>query len=141
MIEATVLLVPSGKTVVPSRAPRVLPGHGCHAPGILWRIPLSLRLPCGPLRFIMFFVYILRSTATGRYYYGHTKDLSKRIKQHNSGKVRSTKAYRPWEVNLCRGIFNQKLKHIIGEMFFQNDQKGSANLAIIQRNNLQKEQS
>ena len=46
----------------------------------------------------MFFVYILRSKKSGRYYIGHTSDINKRLKEHNSGKVRSTKAYVPWEV-------------------------------------------
>jgi len=30
-----------------------------------------------------FFVYILRSESTGRYYVGHTDDLPRRISQHN----------------------------------------------------------
>ena len=46
----------------------------------------------------MFYVYILKSEAQTRYYTGHTKDISRRVKQHNSGSVRSTKAYIPWRV-------------------------------------------
>ena len=48
----------------------------------------------------MFYVYILRSTSSGRYYIGHTSNLNQRINDHNRGKVRSTKAYLPWEVIL-----------------------------------------
>ena len=29
-------------------------------------------------------------------YKGSTENLEKRLKQHNSGKVKSTKGYRPW---------------------------------------------
>lgn len=46
----------------------------------------------------MFIVYILKSGSTGRYYIGHISNLQQRLKDHNRGKVRSTKAYRPWEI-------------------------------------------
>lgn len=46
----------------------------------------------------MYFTYILRSKIHGRHYYGHSADLTERLKAHNSGKVRGTKGYRPWEV-------------------------------------------
>ncbi|WP_234573052.1 GIY-YIG nuclease family protein [Rhodohalobacter sp. 614A] len=49
-------------------------------------------------KYVLFSVYILRSTKTGNHYYGHTKNLEKRLKAHNDGKVRSTKAYRPWKI-------------------------------------------
>jgi putative endonuclease len=45
-----------------------------------------------------YFVYILRSRSDGRFYTGSTEDVIKRIKEHNSGKVRSTKARRPLEL-------------------------------------------
>ena len=48
----------------------------------------------------MYHVYILRSKSSGRYYIGHTSNLKQRIKDHNRGKVRSTKAYLPWELIL-----------------------------------------
>ncbi|MEX0649226.1 MAG: GIY-YIG nuclease family protein, partial [Balneolaceae bacterium] len=44
----------------------------------------------------MFYTYILRSEQFEKHYYGHTEDLEKRLNDHNRGKVRSTKAYRPW---------------------------------------------
>jgi putative endonuclease len=46
----------------------------------------------------MFIVYILQSLSNSRYYIGHTDDLLKRLKRHNSGTVRSTKSGRPWKV-------------------------------------------
>ena len=46
----------------------------------------------------MFFVYIIKSSKLDRYYIGSTENLEKRIKSHNSGKVKSTKAYRPWVI-------------------------------------------
>ena len=46
----------------------------------------------------MFIAYILRSLKDGRFYYGRTESLDKRLQAHNAGKVRSTKSRRPWIV-------------------------------------------
>ena len=40
-----------------------------------------------------FKVYILKSFNFNRYYVGHSADTEKRLSEHNSGKVRSIKAY------------------------------------------------
>jgi putative endonuclease len=42
------------------------------------------------------FVYVLRSSATGRLYTGATTDLDRRLSQHNAGLSRSTKNRGPW---------------------------------------------
>ena len=34
----------------------------------------------------------------GSFYYGHSKNLDKRLVNHNNGRVRYTKARRPWKV-------------------------------------------
>ena len=47
---------------------------------------------------IMYFVYVLKSLKQKRYYIGHTKDLAKRLKEHNAGKTKSTKGYVPWQL-------------------------------------------
>ena len=44
-----------------------------------------------------FYVYAIES-ASGAIYVGHTADVSKRISQHNAGRVGSTKARRPWSL-------------------------------------------
>ncbi len=46
----------------------------------------------------MYFVYIIKSINIHRYYIGSTENVDKRLSNHNSGKVRSTKAFRPWEI-------------------------------------------
>ncbi|MFH1534510.1 MAG: GIY-YIG nuclease family protein [Patescibacteria group bacterium] len=46
----------------------------------------------------MHYLYILRSNTKRRTYIGITCDISKRIVQHNSGNVRSTRGYRPLEL-------------------------------------------
>jgi putative endonuclease len=44
----------------------------------------------------MFFVYALRSEKDGRIYVGFSSDLVKRLNEHNAGKTKSTKGFRPW---------------------------------------------
>ncbi len=44
----------------------------------------------------MFTVYVLKSLVNGRMYTGYTEDVEGRLDYHNSGKVRSTKAYKPY---------------------------------------------
>ena len=46
----------------------------------------------------MFHTYVLISETTGRLYKGSCLDLDQRIAAHNAGRVRSTKAYRPWRL-------------------------------------------
>ena len=46
----------------------------------------------------MYFVYILESLKNGRHYIGSTANLSRRLSEHNDGKVKSTKHYRPWKI-------------------------------------------
>ena len=43
-----------------------------------------------------YFVYAIKSKIDGRLYVGFSKDVEKRVKEHNSGTTRSTKGYRPW---------------------------------------------
>jgi putative endonuclease len=44
-----------------------------------------------------FFVYALISRSHDRIYVGMSEDVERRLKEHNSGKVSSTKHYLPWE--------------------------------------------
>jgi putative endonuclease len=44
----------------------------------------------------MFFVYLLKSLKDGKYYIGQTENLKKRLKEHNSGKNKSTKSRVPF---------------------------------------------
>ncbi|MFC1475608.1 GIY-YIG nuclease family protein [Candidatus Zixiibacteriota bacterium] len=46
---------------------------------------------------MLYFVYILQS-ADGSYYVGQTNNLTKRLKHHNGGLVRSTKNKKPWRL-------------------------------------------
>ena len=44
----------------------------------------------------MFFTYVIQSKKDGRFYTGSTSDLRKRLNEHNTGKVRSTKSRGPF---------------------------------------------
>ncbi len=47
----------------------------------------------------MWFVYFLQSTIKENWIYvGSTNSLDTRLREHNAGKVTSTKAYRPLEI-------------------------------------------
>lgn len=45
----------------------------------------------------MYYVYILKSSS-GEFYKGSTGDLKKRVKDHNLGKIKSTKNRKPWKL-------------------------------------------
>jgi len=45
-----------------------------------------------------FYAYILRSTATGKFYIGHTENLARRICEHNNNRTTSIKNRGPWEL-------------------------------------------
>ena len=47
---------------------------------------------------MVYYVYILKSESTDRYYIGSTGDIEKRLKEHNAGKTRSIKAFRPYRL-------------------------------------------
>ena len=44
------------------------------------------------------YVYILKSSVTGRHYIGSTRNLETRMKAHNAGRVRSTKSGKPYHL-------------------------------------------
>jgi putative endonuclease len=45
-----------------------------------------------------FHMYILQSLSTGRFYVGHTQDISIRLQEHNQGRVPSTRNRGPWRL-------------------------------------------
>ena len=46
----------------------------------------------------MYYVYLLRSSENGQYYFGYTTDLQKRLHSHNQAVNKATKPYMPWEL-------------------------------------------
>jgi len=47
---------------------------------------------------VMFYTYILKSKKDGKFYTGSTKDLRKRLIEHNTGKSTYTKGKGPFEI-------------------------------------------
>ena len=43
-------------------------------------------------------VYVIQSEIDGRLFKGMTQDVNGRVRIHNKGKVRSTRAYIPWRL-------------------------------------------
>ncbi len=46
----------------------------------------------------MYTVYILESIKFSRFYIGCSIDVQKRLREHNSGLTKSTKAFVPWKI-------------------------------------------
>jgi len=67
----------------------------------------------------LYCAYVLKSVIHKRHYYGHTIDLENRLEKHNTGKVRSTKAYRPWKV-IYTEEFPTKSEAYQRELFFKS---------------------
>jgi putative endonuclease len=76
----------------------------------------------------MFIVYGLKSEKDGRVYVGFTQDLSRRLKEHSSGKTRSTKGWLPWSVYYTEEVDSREkarereiyLKSGIGKEFLKS---------------------
>ncbi|NAS29483.1 GIY-YIG nuclease family protein [Flavobacteriaceae bacterium R38] len=67
----------------------------------------------------MYFVYVLYSPSFDRYYIGMTQDYEKRLKEHNNGKTKSTKAFKPWEI-IYKEIFNSREEAIDREKYLKS---------------------
>ncbi|NDV15446.1 GIY-YIG nuclease family protein [Muricauda sp. TY007] len=46
----------------------------------------------------MYYAYVLQSMVDGRLYKGHCENIESRLRDHNTGKTRSTKGYVPWKL-------------------------------------------
>ena len=55
----------------------------------------------------MFYVYLLESESSGRFYIGQTNDIKDRLSYHNSGRSVYTKNRGPWKL-LAYKTFNSR---------------------------------
>ena len=46
----------------------------------------------------MFYVYMIHSPSTGRFYYGFTSDLEQRLLRHNQRREKATRHGAPWNM-------------------------------------------
>lgn len=72
--------------------------------------------------FMKYYVYILKSLKNNDIYIGSTENIEIRIKLHNSGKVKSTKFYRPWQL-LERQEFDSRSEAVRQERFLKTGQQ------------------
>ena len=56
----------------------------------------------------MYFVYILQSEKNKSLYIGYTENIFKRFKEHNEGKSKSTKPFKPYNLIFYEAFLNQK---------------------------------
>lgn len=56
----------------------------------------------------MYHVYLMQSLKNQKIYTGYTPDLYERVKTHNAGRVRSTKAYLPWKLVYAESFFDKE---------------------------------
>ena len=66
----------------------------------------------------MFYTYVLLSLKDKRKYIGFTRDLKKRLKEHNSGKVESTKHRTPFVLIYYEACLSEE-DAVIREKYFR----------------------
>jgi putative endonuclease len=75
----------------------------------------------------MFYVYVLRSVKSQRFYTGHTDDVDDRLVRHNQDRVPSTRKRGPWVLLFTREFetraeavqFERYLKSLKGNKTFR----------------------
>ncbi len=67
----------------------------------------------------MFYAYILKSLKDSSFYYGSTKDLEARLKEHNSGKVKYAKGHKPYILHY-KESFETRKEAMAREKFFKS---------------------
>ncbi|MGD1007952.1 MAG: GIY-YIG nuclease family protein [Ignavibacteriaceae bacterium] len=73
----------------------------------------------------MYFTYILKSRDSDHFYIGHTANIEKRLLEHNSGRVKSTKKYLPWQIIYYEPV-NTKSEAYKREMQIKSYKGGNA---------------
>lgn len=76
----------------------------------------------------MFYIYVIKSKKSGKFYTGSTSDLRKRLKQHNEGKSIWTKSKGPWDLIYYEACLDEDdarsrekyLKTGIGKRYLKN---------------------
>jgi putative endonuclease len=82
----------------------------------------------------MHYVYILQSYKDGLFYIGYSSNLRRRIKEHQSGEVLSTKPRRPFQLIFYEAYTNEDDARR-RETYFKST-KGKTTLRMMLRNTL-----
>ncbi len=70
----------------------------------------------------MYYTYVLLSLKNSDIYIGSTENVANRLSRHNSGKVKSTRAYKPWRLLECRE-FQTRSEAVRNENFLKAHQQ------------------
>jgi putative endonuclease len=62
---------------------------------------------CAGRKWYMFYVYVIKSIIKNWIYIGNTNNIEKRLNEHNTGLVRSTKAYKPFKLLFVQILDNR----------------------------------
>jgi len=80
----------------------------------------------------MYYVYIIKSQKKGKLYKGFSKNIKRRIKEHNSGNVTFTKPDKPWKL-IYYEAFDNKIDALLEEKFIKSG-KGKERLKYLFNN-------
>ncbi len=78
----------------------------------------------------MYFVYVLKSLITDRYYVGQAKDPELRLAFHNSSKARWSKRFQPWEI-VYKEKFDTRSEAMLRESFLKKQKNIKREIDII----------
>jgi len=82
----------------------------------------------------MFYVYILYSPKSDRYYIGHTSDVNKRLEEHNNPwENKYTSKYLPWELRLFFKVSESRGEAMVVERFIKNKKAGSLSKSLYRK--------
>ncbi|CUT04545.1 GIY-YIG nuclease family protein [Candidatus Chrysopegis kryptomonas] len=79
-----------------------------------------------------YFVYILKSLKDSGYYIGHTKNVERRLREHNLGRVKSTKCRRPFKL-IYTEKFETKKEAFAKEMYLKSPEGYFEKLEIVKK--------
>jgi putative endonuclease len=74
---------------------------------------------CKKILMMAYIIYAIKSSFDNRIYVGFTVNLEKRLKEHNQGKTKSTKGFRPWSL-LYNEVVETRLEARKREKYFKS---------------------
>jgi len=86
---------------------------------------------------MQYFVYIIKSNKTGRFYIGQTQDIDLRLQFHNTGRSKYTKNLGPWSIFAYKA-FNTRSEAMKEEKKLKNLRSKKLLLEFIRKNKFQR---
>jgi len=68
----------------------------------------------------MYYIYVIESESTGKYYIGHTDNIERRLYEHNNSlNISYTSKYRPWKIKAVFEVSGDRGVAIKAEKFIK----------------------